>query len=98
MCEGEIYSAACQGDWGRRMIWNIIDRRERRYRWKRVNAIIEPTSHDNCCQDSDQAEEDPDAAIYEQREGISLAKAVEWADAKPYRVTLYLYDEGSGTA
>jgi hypothetical protein len=97
MCEGEIYSAACQGDRGRQMIWNIVDRRERCYRWKRVNAIIEPTSHDNCCQDSDQAEEDPDAAVYEQREGISLTKAVAWADAKPYRVTLYLYDEGCGT-
>jgi len=97
MCEGEIYSAVCNCRIGEADDRNIIDRRERHYRWKRVNAIIEPTSHDNCCQDSDQAEEDPDAAVYEQREGISLAKAVGWADAKPYRVTLYLYDEGCGT-
>ena len=79
------------------MIWNIIDRRERRYRWKRVNAIIEPTWHCNSCRDSDQAEEDPDARVYEQREGISLAEEVEWANAKPYPVTLFLYDEGRGT-
>jgi hypothetical protein len=80
------------------MIWNIIDKRERRYRWKRINAIIEPTWHDNSCHDSDQAEEDLDAGVYEQREGISLAEAVEWANAKPYPVTLFLYDEGRGTA
>jgi hypothetical protein len=53
------------------MIWNIIDGRERRYRWKCVNAIIEPAWHDNSCRDSDQAEEDdPYAADYEKREGI----------------------------
>jgi hypothetical protein len=78
------------------MIWNIIDSRKSRYRWKRINAIIEPTWHDNHCKDSDQAEKDHDAAIYEQRVGVSLAEAVEWADAKPYPVTLFLYDEGSG--
>jgi addiction module HigA family antidote len=76
------------------MIWNIIDRRERCYRWKCVNAIIEPAWHDNSCLDSDQAEEDdPHAADYEKREGISLPEAVTWASAKPYAVTLYLYDE-----
>jgi hypothetical protein len=80
------------------MIWNIIDRPERQYRWKRINAIIEPTSHDNSCRDNDQAEEDHDARIYERREGISLAEAVAWASAKPYAVTLFLYDEGRGSA
>ncbi len=80
------------------MIRNIIDKRERPYRWKRVNAIIEPTWHDNCCQDSDQAEEtDPHAVVYEQREGVSLAEVVTWANARPYAVTLYLWDEGRGT-
>jgi hypothetical protein len=78
------------------MIRNIIDSRKSRYRWVRINAIIEPTWHDNDCKDSDQAEKDDDAAIYEQRLGVSLAEAVEWANAKPYPVTLFLYDEGSG--
>jgi hypothetical protein len=80
------------------MIWNIVDNRERRHRWKRINAIIEPTWHDNSCQDSDQADEDAEAAVYEQREGISLEEAVAWATAKPYGVTLFIYDEGCGTA
>jgi hypothetical protein len=37
------------------MIANIIDKRERKYRWKRVQAIIEAVWHDNACKDSDQA-------------------------------------------
>jgi hypothetical protein len=78
------------------MIWNIIDKRERHYRWKRINAIIEPTWQDNSCKDSDQAEKDPDADVYDEREGVSLTEAIEWANAKPYPVTLFLYDEGRG--
>ena len=39
------------------MIWNIIDKRTRTYRWKAITAIIEPVSHDNSCADSDQADE-----------------------------------------
>jgi hypothetical protein len=35
------------------MIWNIIDRRKRPYRWRVVTAIIEATWHDDSCPDSD---------------------------------------------
>lgn len=81
------------------MICNIIDNRERKYRWKRINAIIEATWHDNSCQDTDIA--DGVAAdvevTYEQREGTSLSEAIAWASAQQCPVTLYLYDEGKGT-
>jgi hypothetical protein len=81
------------------MIWNIIDRRERVYRWERVNAIIEAVEHDNSCVDADQA---PHADVmkvidYDQREGVSVNEAVEWANQQRCPVTLYLYDEGKGT-
>ncbi|MBI3437882.1 MAG: hypothetical protein HY054_04405 [Proteobacteria bacterium] len=81
------------------MICNIIDARERKYRWKKINAIIEATWHDNSCQDTDIADSvSADIEVtYEQREGISLMEAVEWAHADPCPVTLYLYDEGKGT-
>jgi hypothetical protein len=84
------------------MIWNIIDHRERPYRWKRITAIIEPTWQDNSCKDSDpcdQSEETSDEAVsvYEERVGISLADAIAWANSTAYPVTLYLYDEGHGT-
>ena len=78
------------------MIWNIIDHRERPYRWRRINAIVEATCHDNSCTDSDQAEEGPEDIVYDQREGISLEGAIAWASSLPGGVTLYLYDEGRG--
>ena len=80
------------------MIWNIIDRRVRPYRWKRINAIVEATSHDNGrSKDGDQAESGSDDIAYGQREGISLADAIAWANSLPGGVTLFLYDEGRGT-
>ena len=81
------------------MIWNIVDRRKRKYRWKAVSAIIEPVSHDNSCDDADQAAElDEEFFAYDQKAEISLADAVIWAQSLPYAVTLYLYDLGDGIA
>lgn len=80
------------------MIWNIIDRRERRYRWKLVNAIIEAVEHDNYCADADQApESDPSVVVdYDALEAVSINEAIKWAMEQPCPVTLYLYDEGKG--
>ena len=81
------------------MIWNIVDRRQRIYRWQRVNAIVEAVEHDNSCADADQAPEAEVTTVvdYDQRENISVADAVTWANQQPCPVTLYLYDEGCGT-
>ena len=79
------------------MICNIIDRREHRFHWKRINAIVEATWHDNLKPDSDQAEKDPHDVAYKQREDISLAEAIAWANGLPGCVTLFLYDQGRGT-
>jgi hypothetical protein len=81
------------------VICNIIDSRERKYRWKKINAIIEATWHDNTCEDSDIADRvSVDVEVtYEQREGISLSEAVQWASDEICPVTLYLYDDGKGT-
>jgi hypothetical protein len=79
------------------VIWNIIDRRERQHRWKSITAIIEPTSHDNSCADSDQVDESAEEFFaYDQRAAISLAHAIIWAQSQPFAVTLYLYDLGDG--
>jgi len=80
------------------MIWNIIDRRERPYRWKTVNAVIEAVEHDNSVVDADQA---PDADVglvvdYAHREAVSVQDAIAWANDQPCPVTLYLYDDGAG--
>lgn len=76
------------------MICNIIDRREKPYRWRKINAVIEATCDDNVCEDSDQATEGE--SIYEQRAYISLNDAVQWANSQPLPVTLYLYNGGEG--
>ena len=80
------------------MLWNIVDHRTRRYRWKSVNAIVEAIEHDNSCADADQApSSDPSAyVIYDALEAVSVNEAVRWAMEQPCPVTLYLYDEGQG--
>ena len=77
------------------MIFNIIDRRKRRYRWKSIDAILEATSHDNACDDSDEALPTENDIFYDERSSISLSEAVIWAQEIPCPVTLYLYDLGA---
>ena len=79
------------------MIWNIIDKRSRPYRWATINAIAEATWHDNSVKDTDVAPASDDDVDYAQEEGISLAEAILWATELPGAVTLYLYDAGAGT-
>jgi hypothetical protein len=74
------------------MILNIRDYRERPHRWEFVDAIIEPTWHDNAALDSDQAIRNKDDLPYDERRGVSLAEAVEWAMERPIGFTLYIYD------
>lgn len=79
------------------MIYNIIDRRKRPYRWREINAIIEATTHDNSCDDADQLTPGGDDLTFDQRESISLNEAIAWATEEACAVTLYLYDKGAGT-
>ncbi len=82
------------------MLWNIIDKRTRPYRWREVNAIVEAIEHDNSCKDADQApESDPMLTVdYDALEAVSVAEAIQWAESQPCPVTLYLYDLGRGFA
>jgi len=76
-------------------IVNIIDGRERPYRFLKINAIVEAAWHDNGCKDADQVDgkEGPD---YEEREHITLEEAIAWANSYSEPVTLYVYDEDGG--
>lgn len=73
------------------MIHNIIDSRERQYRWKKVNAIVESTFHDNSVRDSDRIEPS-DYNLYAECDGITLKEAIAWANSYECPVTLFLYD------
>jgi hypothetical protein len=79
------------------MIFNIVDKRSRRFRWKNVNAIAEATSHDNFVADSDQIKARDDDLTYAERNNISVAEAVAWAQSFPGPITLFLYDAGKRT-
>ncbi|WP_375291832.1 hypothetical protein [Qipengyuania sp.] len=80
------------------MLWNVIDKRKRPYRWREINAIIEATEHDNSCADADQApESDPKVTVdHEALEAVSVSEAIKWAESQSCPVTLYLYDFGAG--
>ena len=62
------------------MIANVIDNRSLRYRWNRVNAVAEPTWHDNKCPDADQAKPTEGELDYEEHAGISHAYPVNAQD------------------
>lgn len=79
---------------------NVIDCRKRFHRWRFVDAIIEPTWHDNCVQDADIVEKGAETEGwigYDERFKISLAEAIKWAQEHPDNVTLFLYDVGGNT-
>lgn len=80
------------------MIVNIVDNRNRRYRFLKVNAIVEAAWHDNSCPDSDRIEylKEEDGPDYAEQEHIDVHAAIQWAEAFRERVTLYLYDEDDG--
>lgn len=82
------------------MLWNVIDKRTRPYRWREVNAIVEAVEHDNSCDDADQAPAgDPLLTVdYDALEAVSVQEAVAWANQQRCPVTLYLYDLGGGFA
>ena len=81
------------------MIVNMLDLRERPYRWKAVCAVVQSASKDNVAEDADQVRTDIGIEIdYAERDGISVRDAVLWADRMDGMVTLYLYDVDAGKA
>src|ERR1700722_17477175 len=62
----------CAHEWGayKMTVLNIIDHRKRPYRFLKINAVIEPTRHDNRCTDADQAGGKDAWMGYDEREHI----------------------------
>lgn len=80
------------------MIINVMDLRERPYRWKNICAVVQSATKDNVAEDSDQVKEGMGIEIdYAEREGISVRDAVLWAEGMGGMVTLYLYDVDAET-
>jgi hypothetical protein len=70
-------------------ILNIIDERNRPYRFKRLNAKVEPAGTIGC-NAADQAGERRSDLIIEERWNISLNEAIAWAATFLDELTLYL--------
>ena len=79
-------------------VLNIIDHRKRKYRFLKVNAVIEPTRHDDSCKDADKVEPliKHEWMGYAEQEHVTVRDAIAWADRHIDDVTLYLYDEDDG--
>lgn len=76
------------------MLINVIDLREKPYRWSDVLAVAQNAAEDNVAEDADQV---PSAGAdiqidYAEREGISVREAILWAERLDGMVTLHIYD------
>ena len=75
------------------MLINILDLRERTYRWSKILAVLESATKDNEAEDADQVEADLGVQVdYAEKQDISVREAVLWAEQAGGPVTLYLYD------
>lgn len=76
------------------MIVNVIDLREKPYRWKSVIAVVESAAKNNEAEDSDPVDEMLGVEIdYAEREELNVRDAILWAENLQGKVTLYLYDK-----
>jgi hypothetical protein len=80
------------------MLANIIDRRKKPYIASKINAVIEPSYHDNHVRaDLGPSDQHPaysgDIPYCAERYALSLADAVAWANGYEQAATLFLYDE-----
>lgn len=76
------------------MLVNVLDLREKPYRWSDVLAVAENAAEDNVAEDGDKIPETgEDIQIdYAEREGISVREAILWAERLDGLVTLTIYD------
>ena len=76
---------------------NIVDRRKNKYRFQKINAVVEATWHDNSVEDSDQSTKPAnDGPSYEEKEHISLEASLAWGASFSTPVTLYIYGPDDG--
>ena len=84
------------------MLVNVVDLRERQYRWQKIMAVLEAAEKNNEAEDSDSVSAEVGVQIdYAERRGLSVREAMQWAETMQALVTLYLYDldeeEGGST-
>ena len=76
------------------MLVNVLDLREKPYRWSDVLAVAQNAAEDNVAEDGDKIpdQEDDVQIDYAEREGVSVREAILWAERLEGLVTLHIYD------
>ena len=81
------------------MLVNVLDLRERPYRWNAVLAVAQNALEDATADDADPVPDMGGVQIdYAERDGISVREAVLWAERLDGLVTLTLYDRDTSEA
>lgn len=77
------------------MIVNIVDSRKNNKKFLKVWGVVEPTSNDNMCFDSDQSECDTARVGFIEwtTKEDTLQNVIKWAESFQGENTLYLYCE-----
>ena len=76
------------------MLMNVIDLREKPYRWKTVVTVVESAAKNNAAEDADVVETSGGVeSDYAEREDLTVRDAVLWAEQLQGKVTLYIYDQ-----
>ena len=76
------------------MLVNVLDLREKPYRWSDVLAVAQNAAEDNVAEDGDKIPDQGDdiQIDYAEREGVSVREAILWAERLEGLVTLHIYD------
>ena len=81
------------------MLINVLDLREKPYRWSDVLAVAQNAAEDTIAEDADPLPDIGGVQIdYAEREGISVREAILWAERLDGMVTLHLYDREDDAA
>jgi len=73
---------------------NIVDERTHKHNVA-IDAIFEPSTHDNSCKGATQFEETVAPFVYRELYKTTVAEAIAEMDGYRAPITLYMYDFGS---
>lgn len=75
-------------------VGNIIDRRNNKYAVE-VDAVFEPSWHDNTTEDATQFFVNKNAFDIENTDNTTVEEAIEYCNTFDFQITVYLYDKDS---
>jgi len=79
---------------------NVLDLREKPYRWSDILAVAQNAAGFNAAEDGDKIPENGDyiQIDYAERDGVSVCEAILWAERLDGMITLTIYDREDAEA